>query len=109
MTIKEGLASATRGAGVIAFRATTFFLPQDVTIQQSQKVVWVYADVAQEPHSVISGGCRVHDCSGGGKQFNSGLTLNKPGQCFEHIFENSGTFPYHGDLHLGSMQGTVLV
>ena len=78
-------------------------------IKPGEKVVWVYADGAQEPHSVTSGGCRVNDCSGGGKQFNSGLKLNKPGQRFEHVFTNSGIFPYHCDLHLGSMQGSVTV
>jgi plastocyanin len=51
----------------------------------------------------------VNDCSGGGKQFNSGLNLNKPGQRFEHVFKHPRTFPYHCDLHLGSMQGSVTV
>jgi len=97
------------GAVVVLFRATTFYLPHDVTIMPGQKVVWIYADGAQEPHSVTSGGCRVNDCSGGGKQFNSGLNLNKPGHRFEHVFKHPGTFPYHCDLHLGSMQGSVTV
>jgi plastocyanin len=91
------------------FRATTFFTPHEVTIEPGQKVVWIYADGAQEPHSVTSGGCRVNDCTGGGQQFKSGLTLNKPGHRFEHVFKYSGSFPYHCDLHLGSMQGTVIV
>jgi plastocyanin len=109
VSVEEGISSAPIGAVVIAFRATTFFMPQHVTIKPGEKVVWVYADGAQEPHSVTSGGCRVNDCSGGGKQFNSGLNLNKPGQRFEHVFTNPGIFPYHCDLHLGSMQGTVVV
>ena len=108
-SLEEGLANAPIGAVVILFRATTFFLPRDVTIKSGEKVVWIYADGAQEPHSVTSGACRVNDCSGGGKHFNSGLTVNKPGQRFEHVFDNPGTFPYHCDLHLGSMQGTVIV
>jgi plastocyanin len=94
---------------VVLFRATTFYLPRDVTIMPGQKIVWIYADGAQEPHSVTSGGCRVNDCSGGGKQFNSGLTVNKPGHRFEHVFKHPGIFPYHCDLHLGSMQGSVTV
>jgi plastocyanin len=106
---EEGLASAPLGAVVVVFRATTFFMPREVTIKPGEKVVWVYADGAQEPHSVTSGGCRVNDCSGGGQHFNSGLTVNKPGQRFEHVFRQSGIFPYHCDLHLGSMQGTVAV
>jgi len=109
VSVEKGLASAPIGAVVILFRATTFFMPQEAAIKSGEKVVWVYADGAQEPHSVTSGGCRVNDCSGGGKHFDSGLTVNKPGQRFEHIFTNSGTFPYHCDLHLGSMQGTVVV
>jgi len=109
VSVEEGLASAPIGAVVILFRATTFFMPQDVAIRPGQKVVWVYADGAQEPHSVTSGGCRVNDCSGGGQHFNSGLTVNKPGQRFEHVFTQPGTFPYHCDLHLGSMQGTIVV
>jgi plastocyanin len=108
-SIEEGLSPAPIGAVVIAFRATTFFMPQNVTIKPGEKVVWVYADGAQEPHSVTSGGCRINDCSGGGQHFNSGLTVNKPGQRFEHVFTNSGIFPYHCDLHLGSMQGSVTV
>ncbi len=109
VSVEEGLISAPIGAVVILFRATTFFLPREVTIKAGEKIVWVYADGAQEPHSVTSGGCRVNDCSGGGQHFNSGLTVNKPGQRFEHVFKKSGTFPYHCDLHLGSMQGTVVV
>ncbi len=103
------LSPAPIGAIVIAFRATTFFSPNVVTIKPGEKVVWIYADGAQEPHSVTSGGCRVNDCSGGGQQFNSGLGFNKPGERFEHVFSEPGTFPYHCDLHLGSMQGTVIV
>lgn len=103
------LATARTGAVVMIFRATTFFKPHEVTIEPGQKVVWIYADGAQEPHSVTSGGCRVNDCTGGGKQFQSGLTLNKPGHRFEHVFKYSGTFPYHCDLHLGSMQGSATV
>jgi plastocyanin len=105
----KGWADAPIGVVVVLFRATTFYLPHDVTIMPGQKVVWIYADGAQEPHSVTSGGCRVNDCSGGGKQFNSGLTINKPGHRFEHVFKHPGTFPYHCDLHLGSMQGSVTV
>ena len=109
VSVEEGISPAPIGAVVMTFRATTFFMPKDVTIKPGEKVVWVYADGAQEPHSVTSGGCRVNDCSGGGKQFNSGLTVNKPGQRFEHVFTQPGVFPYHCDLHLGSMQGTVVV
>ena len=106
---EDGFSSAPIGAVVVVYRATTFYLPRDVTINSGEKVVWVYADGAQEPHSVTSGGCKGTDCSGGGKQFNSGLNLNKPGQRFEHVFQHPRTFPYHCDLHLGSMQGTVVV
>ncbi len=109
VSVAEGISPAPIGAVVITFRATTFFMPKDVTVKPGEKVVWVYADGAQEPHSVTSGGCRVNDCSGGGKKFNSGLTVNKPGQRFEHVFKQPGVFPYHCDLHLGSMQGTVVV
>ncbi len=109
ISVEEGMSPAPIGAVVITFRATTFFMPKNVTVKAGEKVVWVYADGAQEPHSVTSGGCRVNDCSGGGKEFNSGLTINKPGQRFEHVFKKPGVFPYHCDLHLGSMQGTVVV
>lgn len=96
-------------AVVMIFRATSFFTPNEVTIEPGQKVVWIYADGAHEPHSVTSGSCRVNDCTGGGQQFKSGLTLDKPGHRFEHVFNHAGSFPYHCDLHLGSMQGTVIV
>jgi plastocyanin len=108
-SVEEGVLPAPIGAVVVVYRATTFYLPRDVTIKPGEKIVWVYADGAQEPHSVTSGGCKVNDCSGGGKQFNSGLNLNKPGQRFEHVFKHPRTFPYHCDLHLGSMQGSVTV
>ena len=109
VSVEEGISPAPIGAVVVTFRATTFFMPKDVTIKPGEKVVWLYADGAQEPHSVTSGGCRVNDCSGGGKEFNSGLTVNKPGQRYEHVFNQPGVFPYHCDLHLGSMQGTIVV
>ncbi len=97
------------GAIVMVFRATGFFTPHDVTVNVGEKIVWIYADGAQEPHSVTSGACRVNDCTGGGQEFDSGPTLVKPGQRFEHVFKKVGTIPYHCDLHLGSMQGTVTV
>lgn len=106
---EKGWANTPIGAVVVVFRATTFFSPHEITIEPGRKVVWIYADGAQEPHSVTSGGCRVNDCTGGGQHFQSGLTINKPGHRFEHVFKRSGTFPYHCDLHLGSMQGTVIV
>ena len=101
--------TAPIGAIVMVFRATGFFTPHDVTVKPGEKVIWIYADGANEPHSVTSGACRGNDCSGGGQTFNSGPTLTKPGQRFEHVFTKAGTFPYHCDLHLGSMQGTVIV
>ena len=97
------------GAVVMVFRATAFFVPENVTVKAGEKIVWIYADGAKEPHSVTSGACRVNDCSGGGQEFNSGPTLTKPGHRFEHVFTQPGTYPYHCDLHLGSMQGTVMV
>ena len=97
------------GAIVMVFRATGFFTPHEVTVNAGEKVVWIYADGAKEPHSVTSGACRVNDCSGGGHVFDSGPILTKPGQQFEHVFTEAGTFAYHCDLHLGSMEGTVLV
>ena len=108
-SLENGLIDAPIGAIVITFRATTFYNPQNVKIKTGEKVVWIYADGAQEPHTVTSGACRGTDCSGGGKKFNSGPTLNKPGHRFEHLFTDPGSFPYHCDLHLGSMQGTIKV
>ena len=100
---------APLGATVMVLRATSFFTPNVVTIQAGEKVVWIYADGAKEPHSVTSGQCRGPDCSGGGQDFSSGPTLKIPGHRFEHIFTKAGTYPYHCDLHGGSMQGTVIV
>ena len=100
---------APLGAIVMVFRATGFFTPHEVTVKPGEKIIWIYADGAQEPHSVTSGACTGNDCSGGGQGFNSGPTLTKPGQQFEHVFTHAGTFPYHCDLHLGSMQGSVIV
>ena len=97
------------GKTVMIFRPTSFFVPKEVTIRVGEKVVWIYADGTKEPHSVTSGACRGHDCSGGGKEFSSGPTLTKPGHRFEHVFTKPGIFHYHCVLHLGSMQGTVRV
>ncbi|MGH7166008.1 MAG: cupredoxin domain-containing protein, partial [Nitrospiraceae bacterium] len=80
------------GAIVVVRRATTFFIPGRVTIKTGERVVWVYADGAKEPHTVTSGGCPGNDCSGGGTEFNSGVTLTKPGDTFQHIFTRPGTF-----------------
>jgi len=97
------------GATVVVRRATTFFSPGQVTIKTGQRVVWVYADGAREPHTVTSGGCPGNDCSGGGKEFNSGVTLTKPGDTFAHTFTKPGTFEYHCELHTSNMRGTVTV
>lgn len=101
--------SAPLGATVMIFRATSFYTPQEVTITAGERVVWIYADGAKEPHTVTSGACRGTDCSGGGKAFDSGKTLNIAGHRFEHVFKHPGTFPYHCDLHNASMVGTVSV
>lgn len=101
--------SAPLGAVVMVLRATSFFTPNTVTIHAGERVVWIYADGAKEPHTATSGACRGIDCSGGGKKFDSGKTLNKAGHRFEHVFKHPGTFPYHCDLHTASMEGTVVV
>ena len=100
---------APLGATVMIFRATSFFTPHVVTIKAGERVVWIYADGAKEPHTVTSGACRGTDCTGGGKKFDSGKTLNKAGHRFEHVFKHPGTFPYHCDLHTASMVGTIIV
>ncbi|MGH7166004.1 MAG: cupredoxin domain-containing protein [Nitrospiraceae bacterium] len=97
------------GAIVLVRRATTFFTPGQVTIKTGERVVWVYADGAKEPHTVTSGGCPGNDCSGGGTAFNSGVTLTKPGDTFAHTFTRPGTFEYHCELHTSNMRGTVTV
>jgi len=99
----------TIGATVVVRRATTFFTPGRVTIKTGERVIWIYADGAKEPHTVTSGGCPAQDCSGGGKEFNSGVTLTKPGDTFAHTFTRPGTFEYHCELHTSNMRGTVTV
>lgn len=105
----EPESSAPLGATVMVFRATAFFTPNVVTVKAGERVVWIYADGAKEPHTATSGKCRGIDCTGGGKKFDSGKTLNKAGHRFEHVFKKPGTFPYHCDLHTASMVGTVIV
>ncbi|MEC4674766.1 MAG: plastocyanin/azurin family copper-binding protein [Nitrospirota bacterium] len=100
---------APLGVTVMVLRATSFFTPNVVTIHVGERVVWIYADGAKEPHTATSGACRGTDCTGGGKNFDSGKTLNKAGHRFEHVFKHPGTFPYHCDLHTASMVGTVIV
>ena len=107
--VREPSGTPPLGHTVIVMRATSFFTPSTVTIRRGEKVVWIYADGAHEPHSVTSGDCQDLNCSGGGKDFNSGPTLTKPGHRFEHVFTDAGTYPYHCILHLGSMQGIVIV
>gem|GEM_PF-1917761 len=97
------------GATVAILRGTSFFTPKVVTIHTGERVVWVYADGAGEPHTVTSGKCRESDCSGGGRKFQSGRTLNKPGDRFEYTFTHPGRFDYHCDLHTATMKGTVIV
>jgi len=100
---------AAIGAIVVVRRATTFFTPGQVAIKAGERVIWIYADGAKEPHTVTSGGCPAQDCSGGGKEFNSGVTLTKPGDTFAHTFTRPGTFEYHCELHTSNMRGTVTV
>ena len=97
------------GATVAVRRATTFFTPGRVTIKTGERVIWIYADGSKEPHTVTSGGCPGNDCSGGGREFNSGFTLSKPGDTFAHTFTRPGTFEYHCELHTNTMRGTVTV
>jgi plastocyanin len=101
--------SSPLGATVMVLRATAFFTPNVVTVKAGERVVWIYADGAKEPHTATSGTCRGIDCTGGGKKFDSGKTLNKAGHRFEYRFKRPGTFPYHCDLHTASMTGTVIV
>lgn len=97
------------GATVVLLRATAFYTPREVRVKAGQKVVWLYADGTREPHTVTSGACRGSDCSGGGAEFSSGLTLLRPGDQFEHLFQRPGVHPYHCDLHTAVMQGAVVV
>jgi len=101
--------SGPLGAVVMIFRATSFFTPNVVTITAGQRVVWIYADGAKEPHTTTSGACNGTDCTGGGKAFDSGKTLLQAGNRFEHTFKHPGIFPYHCNLHNASMVGTVIV
>ena len=100
---------APMGAVVAILRATSFYTPKVVTIKAGERVVWIYADGAKEPHTVTSGGCRGIDCSGGGRKFDSGPTLHKPGHIFEYTFKYPGRFEYHCELHTANMEGTVIV
>jgi plastocyanin len=97
------------GATVLVLRATAFYAPREVRVKAGEKVIWFYADGSREPHTVTSGACRGGDCSGGGQAFNSGPSLLKPGDRFEHTFTRPGTYPYHCDFHTTTMQGTVIV
>jgi plastocyanin len=97
------------GATVLVLRATAFYMPREVRVKAGEKVIWFYADGSKEPHTVTSGACRAGDCSGGGLAFNSGPSLLKPGDRFEHTFTRPGNYPYHCDLHMSTMQGTVIV
>lgn len=100
---------APLGATVMVLRATAFFTPQEVTVKAGERVVWIYADGAKEPHSVTSGICESLDCQGGGKKFDSGLNMNKPGHRFAHTFRRSGTYHYYCRLHTANMRGVVIV
>lgn len=105
----EAKVPARLGATVMVLRATSFFTPKVVTVKAGQRVVWLYADGSKEPHSVTSGECETLDCSGGGKQFDSGPTMNKPGRRFEHTFKRPGVVPYHCKFHTSNMRGIVIV
>ncbi len=41
VSVEEGLSPAPIGAVVMTFRATTFFMPKEATIQPGEKVLWV--------------------------------------------------------------------
>ncbi len=100
---------ASLGATVMVFRATAFFSPKAITIKAGERVVWIYADGSKEPHSVTSGTCESLDCQDGGKKFDSGLNMNKPGHRFEYTFRRAGTYPYFCRLHTSNMRGVVIV
>ncbi|MDR4493171.1 MAG: hypothetical protein R3B74_01885 [Nitrospirales bacterium] len=109
MPPEAGWSQASIGRSLSYYEPPPFFLPSDVIVNPRQKVVWIYADGAQAPHSIGSGRYRVNDCSGGMPQFNSGLTMNNPRHRFEYVFKHLGTVPHHRDLQLGPMQWLVTV
>ncbi|MEK6918709.1 MAG: cupredoxin family copper-binding protein [Nanoarchaeota archaeon] len=71
------------------------YLPQTLTINKGETIVWVNDDSMQ--HTVTSDS---------GSELNSG-TIGL-GQKYSHTFENAGTYEYHCEFH-SSMKGKIIV
>jgi plastocyanin len=71
------------------------FVPQDVTINKGDTIIWKNMDSA--PHTVVSTS---------GSDINSGsLSM---GEMYLRNFKTTGTYEYHCSIH-PSMKGTVIV
>jgi len=69
------------------------FLPNEVTIDVGDTVVWTNSD--RTTHTITSGD--IDNPDNCGQLFDSGLTM--PGIIFEYIFNNAGVYPYLCQLH----------
>ena len=79
-----------------------FFMPEQVTINIGDTVVWTDSD--RTTHTITSGDIDDHDTWG--LIFDSGLAM--PGATFEHIFDTVDEYPYFCKLHEW-MKGKVIV
>jgi plastocyanin len=79
-----------------------FFVPEEVTINVGDTVIWKNSDTAT--HTVTSGTVEAPDRWG--EVFDSGL--GKPGSEFRHTFDTPGEYPYLCQLH-SWMKGKVTV
>jgi LPXTG-motif cell wall-anchored protein len=86
--------AATTGVSEVDFD----FVPATVTIGVGDTVLWT--NNGDEPHTATSD-------PGSDETWDSGIM--NPGASFSHTFPQTGTFPYHCDVHPTLMFGTVIV
>lgn len=101
--------AAPLGGTVFLVRPSSFLWPKTLTVKAGTRVVWIYADGQKSQHTITSGTCDGATCPDSGQLFDSALTLVKPGDRFEHIFDTPGSYPYHCNTHTAVMQGTIQV
>jgi plastocyanin len=83
------------------------FVEGTITIQKGDTVHWVHND-GTTPHSVKADDGSF-DSDGGLPCPGAGCMTSAVHSTYDHKFDADGSFPYHCEVHPGSMKNTITV
>lgn len=89
-------------AGASVIMQDIAFIPDSVTIQAGQKVIWTNEDLV--PHTVTSGNPGDADA---GEEFESSNLIT--GATYEHRFDEPGTYTYFCEFHPNQMRDATVI